>query len=56
MRRADVVRTIALKELMDRLRDRWIWTVTALVLVTTLAIAFLGAAPGRDNHLNENLR
>lgn len=45
MKRADVVHTIALKELVDRLRDRWIWTVVALVLVTTLAIAFLGAAP-----------
>ncbi len=45
MKRLDVVRTIALKELLDRLRNRWIWTVSALMLVTTLAIAFLGAAP-----------
>lgn len=45
MRRADAVRTIALKELSDRLRNRWIWTVTGLVLVTSLAIGFLGAAP-----------
>ena len=45
MKRADVVRTIALKELSDRLRNHWIWTVSVLVLVTTLAIAFLGAAP-----------
>ncbi len=45
MKRADVVRTIALEELSARLRSRWIWTVSALVLVTTLAIAFLGAAP-----------
>ena len=45
MKRADVVCTIALKELADRLRNRWIWTVSGLVLVTTLAIAFLGAAP-----------
>ena len=45
MKRADVVRTIALKELADRLRNHWIWTVSALVLVATLAIAFLGAAP-----------
>ncbi len=45
MRRADAIRTIALKELSDRLRNRWIWTVTGLLLVTTLAIGFLGAAP-----------
>ena len=45
MKRADVVRTVAVKEVADRLRDRWIWTVIALVLVTTLAVAFLGAAP-----------
>ena len=45
MKRADVVRTIALKELADRLRNHWIWTVSALVLVATLAIAFLGAVP-----------
>ena len=45
MKRADVVRTIALKEFMDRLHDRWIWTVIVLVLIATLAIAYLGAAP-----------
>ena len=45
MRRADAIWTIALKELSDRLRNRWIWTVSLLVLATSLAIAYLGAAP-----------
>ena len=45
MKRADVVRTIALQELAGRLRNYWIWTVSVLVLVATLAIAFLGATP-----------
>lgn len=45
MRRADAVWAIAQKELTDRLRNRWIWTVSLLVLAATLAIAFLGAAP-----------
>ena len=45
MKRTDVIWTIALEELSDRLRSRWIWTVSALVLVTSLAIAFLGTAP-----------
>lgn len=45
MRRADVIWAIAQKELSDRLRNRWIWTVSVLVLVATLAIAFLGATP-----------
>lgn len=45
MKRADVIHTVALKELMDRLHDRWIWTVIVLVLIATLAVAYLGAAP-----------
>lgn len=45
MKRADAVWAIAAKELSDRLRNRWIWTVSVLVLASTLAIAFLGAAP-----------
>ena len=45
MKRADVVWTVARKELSDRLRNHWIWTVSALVLATSLAISFLGAAP-----------
>ena len=45
MKRADAVWAVAQKELSDRLRNRWIWTVSLLVLVTTLAIAFLSAAP-----------
>lgn len=45
MRRADVVWTIAKKELSDRLRNHWVWTVSVLVLVSSLAIAFLGSAP-----------
>jgi Cu-processing system permease protein len=45
LKRADAVWAIARKELSDRLRNRWIWTVSLLVLATSLAIAFLGAAP-----------
>ena len=45
MRRADAVWAVAWKELSDRLRNRWIWTVSALMLATTLAITYLGAAP-----------
>jgi len=45
LKRADAVLAIARKELSDRLRNRWIWTVSLLVLATTLAIAFLSAAP-----------
>lgn len=45
MKRADAIRTIATRELSDRLQNRWVWTVTALVLTSSLAIAFLGAAP-----------
>lgn len=45
MKRLDAVRTIATRELSDRLQNRWVWTVAALVLTSSLAIAFLGAAP-----------
>ncbi len=45
MKRVDAVWSIARKELSDRLRNQWIWTVSLLVLAATLAIAFLGAAP-----------
>lgn len=45
MKRADAIWVIAKKELSERLRNRWIWTVSLLVLAATLAIGFLGAAP-----------
>jgi Cu-processing system permease protein len=45
MRRADAVCAIAAKELADRLRNRWVWTVSALMLATTLSLTFLGATP-----------
>ena len=45
MKRADAVWTIAIKELSDRVRSRWIWTVSVVVLIASLAIALLGAAP-----------
>jgi len=41
----DVTWAIARKELGDRLHNRWIWTVGALLLACALAVAFLGAAP-----------
>lgn len=37
-----VVLTLARKEFADHLRNRWIWTVSALFLVSALAIAFFG--------------
>ncbi len=37
--------TIARRELAERLRSRWIWTVSLLLLATALALGFLGAAP-----------
>ncbi|MGD2064555.1 MAG: ABC transporter permease [Nitrospirota bacterium] len=40
-----IVLAIARKELTDRLRNRWVWTVSALLCVAALAIAFFGAAP-----------
>jgi Cu-processing system permease protein len=36
---------IARKELSDGLRNRWIWTVSALLATSVLVIAFFGAAP-----------
>jgi|TARA_B100001964_G_scaffold167309_1_gene183765 Cu-processing system permease protein len=45
VRRTDAIWAIAFEELSDRLRSRWIWTVSGLVLVTSLAITFLGTAP-----------
>ncbi|MFQ5789781.1 MAG: ABC transporter permease [Acidobacteriota bacterium] len=45
MRQADVIFTVAHKELTDHLRNRWIWTVCALLLISALAIAFFGTAP-----------
>ena len=45
MKRADVILAIARKELADGLRNRWIWTVSALLGGSGLAIAFFGAAP-----------
>ena len=45
MKRADAVWTIAKKELTDRLRNHWVWTVAVLFLVSSLGIAFLGSAP-----------
>ena len=45
MKRPDAVWAIARKELSERLRNRWIWTVSVLVLAATIAIAFFSAAP-----------
>ena len=45
MKRADAVWAIARKELSERLRNRWIWTVSVLVLAATIAIAFFSATP-----------
>ncbi len=45
MRQTDVVLGIARKEFGDRLRNRWIWTVSALLVAAALAVAFFGAAP-----------
>lgn len=45
MKPTDVVLSIARKELSDRLRNRWIWTVSALLALSALAIAFFGSAP-----------
>lgn len=45
MRRTDVVLAIARKEFGDGLRNRWIWTVCAVLTVSSLAIAFFGAVP-----------
>jgi Cu-processing system permease protein len=40
-----IILAIARKELTDRLRNRWVWTVSALLCVAALAIAFFGAVP-----------
>jgi Cu-processing system permease protein len=40
-----IILTIARKELTDRLRNRWVWTVSVLLCVSALAIAFFAAAP-----------
>ncbi len=45
MNTTDVVLAIARKELTDRLRNRWVWTVSLLLALCTLVIAFFGAAP-----------
>lgn len=45
MKRPDAVWAIARKELSERLRNRWIWTVSVLVLAATIAIAFFSATP-----------
>lgn len=45
MRRSDVLLTLALRELSDRLRNRWVWTVSLLLLASALAIAFFGSTP-----------
>jgi len=42
---SNVVVAIARKELTDRLRNRWVWTVSALLFLCTVVIAFFGAAP-----------
>jgi len=45
LKRPDAVWAIARKELSERLRNRWIWTVSVLVLAATIAIAFFSATP-----------
>lgn len=45
MRRIDVLWTLAFRELVDRLRNRWVWTVSFLLVVSALAIALFGSAP-----------
>ena len=42
---ASIILIIARKELTDRLRNRWVWTVSALLCVSALAIAFFAATP-----------
>jgi len=37
--------TIARKELRDKVRDRWVWTVAIVLATAVLAIAFFGTAP-----------
>lgn len=45
MRPTDALVAIACKELTDGLRNRWIWTVAALLGGSVLAVAFFGAVP-----------
>jgi len=45
LRRIDAVAAIARQELTARLRNRWIWTAGALLLISALAIALFGSAP-----------
>ena len=45
MRRTEVIGAIARKEITDRLRNRWILTVSLLLVVAAFAISFLGAVP-----------
>jgi Cu-processing system permease protein len=40
--RVDIVWTVASRELGDRLRNRWVWTVSGLLLACSLAISFFG--------------
>ncbi len=45
--------TVARKEFATRLRNRWIWTVCALLVVCVVAIALFGSAPaGVVTHQN----
>ncbi len=45
MRWNSTVFAIARKELSERLRNRWIWTVSALYVASGLAVAYFGTAP-----------
>lgn len=42
---SDACLTIARKELGDKLGNRWVWTVAAVLATSVLAIAFFGTAP-----------
>lgn len=45
MRWNSTVFAIASKEFSERLRNRWIWTVSVLYLVSSLAVTYFGTAP-----------
>ncbi len=45
MKRTDIVAAIARKEITDRLRNKWILTVSVLLVVAAFSISFLGAVP-----------
>ncbi len=45
MRWTSRVFAIARKELSERLRNRWIWTVSGLYMASGLAVAYFGTAP-----------